>query len=160
MITLMLSLLSFLAPFLPTVLKTWYHRRDQQHELALLQLQLAYAEKNQSQELQSLHQQQVWQYQQQQLSNLLLDRQSARRPIKTGYPKVDVFSALLRPSITALLVLLFITIKMVGLWHGVTYGYHTEQLLTLLWDHETSYLFTSIISFWFGERVRVKTTRL
>lgn len=60
-----------------------------------------------------------------------------------------------RPLLTYGFFLLFAVVKLISVWHA----YHVEHLSTVtavpvLWDDETETLFSAVISFWFGSRLK------
>ena len=66
-----------------------------------------------------------------------------------------------RPVITYGFFVLFLVIKLQGLFHGMIED-HTPivQLLPVIWDEGTESLFAAILAFWFGSRAFEKTKAL
>jgi hypothetical protein len=65
----------------------------------------------------------------------------------------DALRASVRPTITYGFFILFVIIKLYGLWHGVAVEHTpTIQLLPIIWDDGSGSLFAAILSFWFGSR--------
>ena len=65
----------------------------------------------------------------------------------------DALRASVRPTITYGFFVLFVIIKLYGLWHGVAVEHTpTIQLLPIIWDDGSGSLFAAILSFWFGSR--------
>ena len=77
---------------------------------------------------------------------------------------VKVFNTLrysVRPVITYGFFILFLTIKLQGLWHGMIEDQTPiVQLLPVIWDEGTESLFAAILAFWFGSRAFEKTKAL
>lgn len=67
---------------------------------------------------------------------------------------INALRASVRPIITYCFFALFVTIKILVLYHGIyVQNLSVTQLLPIIWDLETSAIFASIIAFWFGGRI-------
>lgn len=65
---------------------------------------------------------------------------------------VSGLSASVRPIITYTFFFMFLGIKGVMLWHGITTDVPLTTLINIVWNEETEMIFFTIISFWFGSR--------
>lgn len=77
---------------------------------------------------------------------------------------VKLFNTLrysVRPVVTYGFFVLFLVIKLQGLYHGMIEDQTPiTQLLPVIWDEGTESLFAAILAFWFGSRAFEKTKAL
>lgn len=74
----------------------------------------------------------------------------------SGIKWVDAISVLVRPFITIIFILLWLTMEVWLFVYGVNSGYDLGQLVKLLWPAETQAMFGAIIGFWFGDRMLLR----
>jgi hypothetical protein len=156
MITLLSTLISFLAGGLPKILDFFQDRSDKKQELALAQIQtereLALAERG------FLAQQKVEEIRSDQIAmQTTADTHSAllQHDIAIGKGAstwVINLRASVRPIITYCMFGMLAFINIFGCWYAVNQGVDFVVALNLLWDEDTQILFASIISFWFGSQ--------
>jgi hypothetical protein len=156
MITLLSTLISFLAGGLPKILDLFQDRSDKKQELALAQIQtereLALAERG------FLAQQKVEEIRSDQIAmQTTADTHSAllQHDIAIGHGAstwVINLRASVRPIITYCMFGMLAFINIFGCWYAVNQGVDFVVALNLLWDEDTQILFASIISFWFGSQ--------
>lgn len=156
MITLLSTLISFLAGGLPKILDFFQDRSDKKQELALAQIQtereLALAERG------FLAQQKVEEIRSDQIAmQTTADTHSAllQHDIAIGQgasTRVINLRASVRPIITYCMFGMLAFINIFGCWYAVNQGVDFVVALNLLWDEDTQILFASIISFWFGSQ--------
>ena len=154
MMTLLSSLLSFLAGGVPKIFEFMQDRSDKKHELALAQmqtereLQLAKEGFLAQQRVEEIHTEQVA------MQTAVQERQALyQHDIEIGKGAstwVINARAMVRPSITYGMFLLFAFVEFFGFF----FAYHREVpfeiALDLLWDDETQLIWSSVVAFWFG----------
>ncbi|MEL0099572.1 MAG: hypothetical protein VW907_08465, partial [Opitutae bacterium] len=69
---------------------------------------------------------------------------------------VNALRASVRPVITYVFFGLFVAIKVTALIALMDSGVEMGRALSMLWDSETSALFSCVLSFWFGGRALQK----
>lgn len=74
----------------------------------------------------------------------------------SGIKWVDALGILVRPFITIIFFLLWLTMEIWLFIYGVNSGYDLGQLVKLLWPSETQSMFGAIIGFWFGDRMMLR----
>ena len=62
------------------------------------------------------------------------------------------YSATVRPTVTYLFMLLFITVEISAYYALVSKGIAATDALHIVWDQDITSLFAAILSFWFGGR--------
>lgn len=143
MLTLLGSLLGFVSSTIPSIFDFFKQKRDQAHELAMVELQQKGAAAAATQALD--------------LANVNADIREFEaaqksQSVKTG-TWVDALTASVRPVITYCLfgVFAFVKIKTALVVFAVP-GLSTLTQLGMVWDPETQAIWSAIISFWFGSR--------
>jgi len=145
MLTLLSSLLGFGTSFLPKVMDYFQDKQDKAHELALMEKQLE---------------------QQIQLGELALRKshidadteefKAVHRHdtaiMKNSSQWSVTLSSTVRPVITYLFMLLFITVEVSAYWVLLNQGVDALGAVAIVWDEEITSLFAAILSFWFGGR--------
>lgn len=167
MITLLSTLVSFLAGGLPKLLDFFQDKSDKKQELALAQLQTAHEleMRKQGYEAQAkVEEIKLEQFQVQsaaQTEQSLIGAQQAEMQALYDHDKslnegtstwVKNIRALVRPVITFGFFGLLVFIDIGLLWYGWHKGTDFTELSNMLWDDDTQALFSSIIAFHFGGR--------
>lgn len=139
MLTLIGSLLGFLASGFPEIMKIVQRRMDNSHELKMYQLQIEVAKIQGDQKMGELVaegdiQSIIGAHQPQQL---------------VGIKWIDGLNATVRPFITYAFFLLYAAIKAVVLYHSSS---TLTDTIWIYWSNEDQITFASIISFYFGRR--------
>lgn len=156
MITLLSTLVSFLAGGLPKILDFFQDRADKSQELAILQLQM-----QREMEMAKLGFQVQERIAEIQAEQAYVDAQvSEKRALyshdieigKGASQWVINLRASVRPVITYAMFGMLAFINIWGCWYAVEQGVPFVEALNLLWDEDTQILFASIISFWFGSQ--------
>lgn len=65
----------------------------------------------------------------------------------------NTLRASIRPVITYIFFALFVAVKFSAAYVMMATGYSVPDMLTAVWDPDTSGLFGTIIAFWFGSRM-------
>lgn len=156
MITLLSTLISFLAGGLPRILEFFQDRSDKSQEVEILKLQiqreLQMADKGfQAQErIAEIQTEQVYIDAQAKTTQSLY-----MHDIEIGKGAslwVINLRASVRPVITYCMFGMLAFINLFGCYYAVEQGVPFTEALNLLWDEDTQILFASIISFWFGSQ--------
>ena len=156
MITLLSTLISFLAGGLPRILEFFQDRSDKSQEVEILKLQiqreLQMADKGfQAQErIAEIQTEQVYIDAQAKTTQSLY-----MHDIEIGKGAslwVVNLRASVRPVITYCMFGMLAFINLFGCYYAVEQGVPFTEALNLLWDEDTQILFASIISFWFGSQ--------
>ncbi len=156
MITLLSTLISFLAGGLPRILEFFQDRSDKSQEVEILKLQiqreLQMADKGfQAQErIAEIQTEQVYIDAQAKTTQSLY-----MHDIEIGKGAslwVINLRASVRPVITYCMFGMLAFINLFGCYYAVEQGVPFSEALNLLWDEDTQILFASIISFWFGSQ--------
>lgn len=154
MITLLSTLVSFLAGGLPKLLDFFQDKSDKKHELALANLQ-----KEKELEMIKLGfvaQQRVEEIRTDQiaLQTAVQERESLyKHDIEIGKGAsqwVVNLRASVRPAITYGLFLIFCFVEVAGFWYATKVEADFTVVLDQLWDDETQLIWASVVAFWFG----------
>lgn len=167
MLTLLSTLISFLAGGLPKLLDFFQDRADKKQELALAQLQIQRELELRKQGFEA--QERVERIHTEQVE---LETKSADKQALIGAQQAEMqaiyahdtamnegtsqwmknLRASVRPVITYGFFFLLVGIDAALIWHGFTHDIAFKDLADQLWDDETQALFASIIAFHFGGR--------
>lgn len=154
MITLLSTLVSFLAGGLPKILNFMQDRSDKAHEMALAQLQL-------ERELKLLEAGYAAQMRMEEIRTDQIAMQTAVQEREALYAH-DVaigqgasqliinLRASVRPVITYGMFLMLVSVNVFGAYYAWYMGVPFDQALAILWDEDSAIVFSSIIAFWFG----------
>ena len=147
MLTLLGSLLGFVSSALPDVLKMVTARADRQHELDIMDRQIAMQGQGAEQKLAEIQVQ----------ADITESVALYKSAVPTGVAWVDALSGTVRPVITYAFFTLFAAVKGSALYVLVVmHGAALTEALPQIWDGETAALFAATISFWFGQRALAK----
>lgn len=167
MITLLSTLISFLAGGLPKLLDFFQDKSDKKQELALAQLQTAHELEMQKAgfaaqaRVEEIRLDQIQAQSAAQTQQTLIGAQQAEMQALYAHDTslnegtsqwVKNFRALVRPIITYGFFGLLVFVDVGLFWYGWTAGTDFTTLADMIWDNETQCLFASIISFHFGGR--------
>ena len=152
MITIISALVGFLSSAFPEVIALFRESKDKKHELALLELQIAYDREK----LAAAHTTR--------LEEIRIDAENVeahalnQRVKPVGIMWVDALAASVRPVITYLFFAVYVTVKCAQFHLLVSprlpwqEPLSAAQALVTLWGQEDMALFTAILAFWFGQR--------
>ena len=154
MMTLFSSLLSFLAGGVPKIFDFMQDRSDKKHELELArmqterELQLAKEGFLAQQKVEEIRTDQI------QMQTQVQERQALyAHDIEIGKGAsqwVINARAMVRPSITYGMFVLFAFVEFFGFFFAYHRDVPFEVALDLLWDDETQLIWSSVVAFWFG----------
>ena len=154
MITLLSTLVSFLAGGLPKLLDFFQDKSDKKHELALANLQ-------KEKELEMIKLGFVAQQRVEEIRTDQIAMQTAVQERESLY-KHDIeigkgasqwvvnLRASVRPAITYGLFLIFCFVEVAGFWYATKVEADFTVVLDQLWDDETQLIWASVVAFWFG----------
>lgn len=148
MITLLSTLVGFLASVLPSIMKIIEKKQDYGHELQLRKL-----------EIEAAQQGIALQARLQQIQALIEQNRAiyGHDESLSGSPAINNLRASVRPILTYAFFFLFTVIKATVLFAAIFSGIPLEKLVLLVWDEYTASIFGAIIAFWFGSRLWEKT---
>ena len=156
MLTLLSTLVSFLAGGLPKLLDLFQDRQDKKHELLLLQAakerELEMAERGYiaQQRLEEIKTEQVA------IQASISERAALmNHDIEIGKGAstwVINLRALVRPLITYGMFLLLCAVDGFGFYYAIKTGVSFADAMALLWDEETQIIWSSIVAFHFGSQ--------
>jgi len=167
MLTLLSTLISFLAGGLPKLLDFFQDRNDKSHELDLARLQtereLQMLEKGYAAQakVEEIRLDQIQANAEMQAQQTLVQAQQAEMQAVYAHDMslnegtsqwMKNLRASVRPVITYGFFFLLVGIDVALVWHGVENKVEFHTLAKHLWDDETQALFASIIAFHFGGR--------
>lgn len=156
MLTLLSTLVSFLAGGLPKLLDFFQDRQDKKHELLLLQaakereLELAERGYIAQQRLEEIKTEQV--AIQASISERTALMQHDIEIGKGASTWVINLRALVRPLITYGMFLLLCAVDGFGFYYAIQTGVDFADAMALLWDEETQIIWSSIVAFHFGSQ--------
>lgn len=156
MLTLLSTLVSFLAGGLPKLLDFFQDRQDKKHELLLLQAakerELEMAERGYiaQQRLEEIKTEQV--AIQASISERTALMQHDIEIGKGASTWVINLRALVRPLITYGMFLLLCAVDGFGFYYAIQTGVEFADAMALLWDEETQIIWSSIVAFHFGSQ--------
>ena len=154
MITLLSTLISFLMGGMPKILEFFQDRSDKAHELELARMQT-------ERELQMLERGYAAQARVEEIRTEQVAMQTAVQERQALYAHdieigkgasqwVTNARAMVRPSITYGMFLLFAFVEFFGFFFAYHREVPFEQALEILWDNETQIIWSSVVAFWFG----------
>lgn len=155
MLTILSMIVGFVSSLAPDVLKLFQDKRDKQHELAILELQMKQADNAHLYKMDEIGVQAYGDIVQTAIKSQdsMLDKSSKW---------VVDFTASVRPVITYLFMLSFVGFKAAAFcaainpslpWHD---GMTLTQAMLSVWGEEETAIFGGIIAFWFGDRSLTK----
>lgn len=167
MLTLLSTLISFLAGGLPKFLDFFQDKADKAHELALARLQiereleLRKAGFEAQERIEQIHTEQMQIQGEQQMAQLAMQEKQAlyAHDIAIGQGAsqwVVNLRALVRPMITYGLFLLLVFVDVAGFFYAWNTNVDFKIMLDQLWDDEIQLIWASVVAFWFGSQAFAK----
>ena len=142
------GLLGGIMRFAPEVLKFFSSKRDQAHELAMLDREMQFATLRGEQEMRRADAAMS-------IAELAAMGEALKEQGETARSAgwfVAALSALVRPIVTYWFVILFSTVKIVGMSMAIDAGSDWKEVVLQSWTVEDMSMFSMIISFWFVSR--------
>lgn len=148
MITIISTIVGFLASLMPAALKLVEKRQDHKHELELRELEVRAAAEGVA-----------LQTRLEQIKALIEQNRAIYSHDESivGSQFINSLRASVRPVITYAFFILFCTIKLLVLMAALKAGMPADKLLLVVWDEYTASIFGAILSFWFGSRLWEKS---
>jgi hypothetical protein len=144
MITLVSTLLSFLAGGLPKFLDFFQDRGDKKHELEMARLQI-------ERELQLAKEGFLAQARVEEIRTDQIEIGALRdEKIAMYQHDTDFARAMVRPAVTYGMFGIFLFVEIAGFWYAWHHSVPFDEALDILWSEETITIWSSIIAFWFG----------
>lgn len=154
MLTLLSTLVSFLAGGVPKILDFFKDRADKSHELAMAELQTERELKLHAAGLASTQRIEEIRTDQIAYEQASAIRQSAYThdaAIGIGASQWVINArAMVRPTVTYGLLGLLIAIDCGGLYYAMQTGVPFATAMDNIWDEQTEVVWASVVSFWFG----------
>jgi hypothetical protein len=144
MLALLSPLLGIVGSLLPSVVRIFERKQELKHEVELTKIKLdaslEAAKANITLEA---------------IKADVAEGQSLRDHDKSidGGKFLDALRASIRPVITYLFFLLFVSVKVSAAYVMIANGQSVPEMLDAVWDSETMALFSTIMAFWFGSRI-------
>jgi len=147
MITLITAALSFLGSFIPDGLKLLQDKRDKEHELAVMNLQMTMQEKGINAKFDEVAEQSY-------ATQMNAIQESYRKELELSGKIMSIYSASVRPTITYLMFSLYAAVKIAAIC--VALASNTTWVLPILaiWTVFDEALLGAVFGFWFGSRVK------
>ena len=146
MLSLFGSLLGFGTSFLPSVLSFLEQGQKNRHQLKLLEAQAKHAEVLSKLKVEELDAQADVS----EAENIYKHASELAKANKSSF--VSALQASVRPVITYFFFVVFGLIKGLAVYVAIQEGDDAYQAIINSWDEESKILFSTIISFWFGQR--------
>jgi hypothetical protein len=141
MISLLGSLLGLLGSTIPNIFNIYKEKKDREHEITLLQLQMQQQAQGHSERLEEIG------------ANADIAESSAiYRTYTTNIVWVDALNGTVRPVITYAMFTLYMTVKGVQ----VVAAYNNLVSWNDVWTEEDWCILSTVISFYFGQRAMTK----
>ena len=140
MISLIGSLLGFTSSFLPKVMGYFEEKRDQKHELAMMDKQLEHQVKLGNQKMQMMN------IEADVRETEALHKEHASITKKSSSWVINL-SASVRPVMTYLLFIEFMVLTIL-----LAVGSIDNGMYSLIWSNEIQAVWSAVVSFWFGQR--------
>jgi hypothetical protein len=154
MLTLFSSLLGFSTSFVPKILDFFQDKQDKKHELALMDKQLEQQIKLGELGIRKTHiEADTEEFKAVHTHDTAIMSKASTWSV--------TYSSTVRPTITYLFMLLFITVEISAYYALLSKGVAATDALSIVWDQDITSLFAAILSFWFGGReIRRREGRL
>ncbi|MEM7198471.1 MAG: hypothetical protein AAF352_08925 [Pseudomonadota bacterium] len=150
MISLIGSLIGLFSALVPKLLEFFQDMQDRKHELAIMDKQLAAQSAGHAQRLEALAVQGA------NAVNVQVQKSAA---ISSGVPWVEALKGSVRPVLTYMFFAMWAVVKGAQYFLLVKAGVLPMEAIVGLWTDIDSGIFSTIIAFWFGERLFSKGKR-
>lgn len=142
MLAIIGSIIGFLISFAPELLKIIRDKKDKEHELKIIGLQIEAMKLKQYSKLEE-----VQHYNQLEESKYLLPVQTMK------FKAVEVISSLVRPIVTYATFFMYCSLKIFVVYFCLNIiGCTNLDLISKIWTEEDWALFFGVTTFWFGSR--------
>lgn len=143
-ITIISTLIGFMASVVPALIKLWEKNKDYNYELELRRL-----------EIQAAQEGIALQTRLEQIKAVVEQNRAIYEHDESivSTPFINTLRASVRPILTYAFFAIFIIIKLVALFSGILDHLAIDALIKLVWDDYTATIFSSIMAFWYGSRI-------
>lgn len=145
MITLLGALLGFLGSAFPEFLKIYKDKKDREHEILLLEMQMKQQREGFSQRLEEIG-----------VQADIAESAALYKTYTTGITWVDALNGTVRPVIAYAFFVLYATVKFIAYAALPDVGVPFVVVYDTLWTQDDAAIFAGIISFYFGQRAMSK----
>ena len=151
MLALLSPLLGIFGSLLPSIVRIFERRQELRHEIELTKIKIEAARENAKLEIA--------------VANIQADIDEGKSLRShdselDGGKFINALRASIRPVITYVFFILFISVKVAAAYVMLKNGQSVPEMLKAVWDVETMSLFSTIIAFWFGSRILEKRDRV
>lgn len=141
MITLLSTIFGFAGSLIPSIISTYKEKKDREHELAIMRLQMEQQSLGHSERMEEIGAQAD-----------IAEASAIYRTYTTGITWVDALNGTVRPVITYAFFGLYATIKAAQIYATLKSGIS----IGAVWGEEDQCIFATVISFYFGQRMMSK----
>jgi hypothetical protein len=140
MIALLASVVGYICSIVPELIKILKDKNDKQHELQILDRQLAYDKKKHNAILEEIR-----------YDRDLMEKASIYSTYKSGVSWVDGINAMVRPVLAYSFFCMYVTVKFMQ-YKAISSSALLVEYIDVIWNMEDHAIFAGIISFYFGQR--------
>ncbi len=144
MTTLLATIIGFFSSIIPELLRIFKDDKDKKHELDLFDRQIKISQSSHNDRLQEIEQHNKY-------SQNIAEMSALYSNYNSGVSWVDGFNATVRPMLAYSFFFLYAFIKLKQ-YQFLQVASELDYNLAMLWTLEDQAIFTSIISFYFGQR--------
>ncbi|MEM7198211.1 MAG: hypothetical protein AAF352_07575 [Pseudomonadota bacterium] len=130
--------------FLPKLLDFFREQQDRKHELAIMDRQLKAQELGHTQRMEAIYAEGA--------ANLNVEVQKSAA-VSSGIRWIEGLKGSVRPMVTYLFFILYASVKIAQYRLSLETGLTSMEAVAGLWTDVDSGIFSTIIAFWFGERL-------
>lgn len=145
MITLLGAAFGFLSSVFPDVLKLYRDKKDREHELLILDMQMKQQAQGHSERLEEIG-----------VQADIAETKAIYKTYKTGITWVDALNGTVRPVLAYAFFLLYFTVKWMQFYVIDLSGQPLPWQMAALWSQEDQAIFAGIMAFYFGQRAMQK----
>jgi len=143
MLAILGSIIGFVISFAPELLRIIKDKKEKEHELKLIDLQIDTMKLKQYAKLEQV----------QNYTAIEEDKYTYLPASPNSYKIVEIVAALVRPVITYGVFLLYVCLKVCLIYFCLrVIGCTNLDLVSRVWTEEDAGLFCGVITFWFGQR--------
>ena len=153
MITLVSTVVGFLSSGVPTLVDYFKDKRDKEHEITLMKMQMEMAERNIKSNLDAIELQNQAVIAQAESAENIAEINAIYKNFNTGITWVDAINGMVRPLIAFALIGLYCAIELM-IFNILSTNKEILSIdaLEALWGEEDQILFSVVLSFYFGTR--------
>jgi len=156
MITILSSLMGFLGGWIPELLKLWKAKKDQEHELAIMKLQMEAQSQLHTQKLEEINAQADI------AESQALYKSAELKPSGVGWIDGILYfwNGTVRPTVTYLFVGLYVTVKIAQVYGMLEAKIPWDKAILFMWTEFDASSLMLVLSYYFGARMATKVFKL